>query len=114
MSGDGALQPHDRDEIERLVREAQDGRHESFQRLFDRYFGPVTHYFANQGLSAAAAEDLAQDALVRVYRKIGTFRFEASFETWFFKIASNLWKNALRSRATVSWTPYPLRDGESR
>jgi len=92
----------DHSDVEQLVREIQAGRspEENFERLFDRYCSPVTHFFVNRGFSDQEAEDLAQDSLLRVYRNIGRFRFEASFDTWLFQIAGNVWKNALRSQAT--------------
>ncbi len=93
----------DRLDVTQLVQEIQAGRSPEyhFQRIFERYCAPVTHFFANRGFSAQEAEDLAQDAFIRVYRNIGAFRLEASFETWLFRIAGNVWKNALRSRSAL-------------
>ena len=91
-----------RSDVAHLVRELQAGRseEENFERIFERYCSPVTHFFCNRGFSDQEAEELAQDVFLRVYRSIGTFRLEASFETWLFKIVGNVWKNSLRSQAT--------------
>ncbi len=96
-SGDAVL------DITHLVKEIQAGRspEDHFQRVFERYCAPVTNYFANRGFSRQAAEDLAQETFVRVYNNIGTFRFEASFDTWLFTIVGSIWKNALRSRSAL-------------
>jgi RNA polymerase sigma-70 factor (ECF subfamily) len=45
------------------------------------------------------AEDLAQETFVRVYRKMGSFRGDASMRTWIFKIATNLALDAQRKRS---------------
>lgn len=86
-----------------LVKEIQAGRQpeENFQRIFDRYCRPVTNFFANRGFSPAEAEELAQETFIRVYNHIGTFRLDASFKTWLFRIVGNIWKNALRDRSTL-------------
>ncbi len=67
-----------------------------FRRLFDLYAHPCRLFFQKRGFSPSDAEDLVQDVFFRVYRGIGAFRFDASFETWFFRIVTNVWKNALR------------------
>lgn len=86
-----------------LVREIQAGRAPEvhFQQIYENLCASVVHFFANRGFSDHEAEDLAQEVFVRIYRSIGTFRFEARFETWVFQIVGNTWKNALRSRATL-------------
>lgn len=45
-----------------------------------------------------AAEDVAQEAFVRAYRQLSTFRRDASFRPWLLRIAHNLALNELRSR----------------
>ena len=44
----------------------------------------------------ADAEDLAQEAFVRAWRSIGTFRSDSTFRTWVFGIAINLVRHASR------------------
>ncbi len=85
-------------DVEHLMREIQAGRskEEHFQELFLHYLPSVVHFFRNRGVSDA--EDLAQEVLFSVYRNVKKFRFEASFDTWMFQIAANVWKNALRSQ----------------
>ncbi len=86
-----------------LILAIQSGRSqgEHFQQLFRRYFPSAVHFFVNRGLARNDAEDLAQDVLFRVYKNVGSFRHEASFDTWIFQILTNVWKNALRSRSTL-------------
>ena len=86
-----------------LVREIQAGRSrdEHFQQLFRLYYPSAVHFFLRRGFAAQDAEDLAQDVLLGVYKGLEKFRHEASFDSWLFQILSNVWKNALRSRATL-------------
>lgn len=111
-------------DVERLVREIQAGRRpeENFRRLYERYYPAAVHLLLNRGVPPARAEDLAQDALIRVYENMGKFRFEASFDTWLRRVVLNLWRNDLRDRAAgkraapeisleVLMRPY---DGEQR
>ena len=61
-------------------------------------FSPrVKAYLRHQGLSPEAAEDLAQETLINVWRKAGTFDpSKASAAAWIFTIARNLRVDALR------------------
>ena len=69
----------------------------AFKELFD-HFGPrVKGYLMRLGCSPAIAEDLAQEAMLTVWRKAGLFDSEkASASTWIFTIARNLRIDAVR------------------
>jgi RNA polymerase sigma-70 factor (ECF subfamily) len=45
------------------------------------------------------AQDLAQEALVKVYRSLGSFRFQSAFSTWLYSIVRNTYLDAIKSRA---------------
>ena len=47
---------------------------------------------------AAAAEDVAQDAFVKAYRALGSFRGDSAFYTWLYRIAVNTARNTMASR----------------
>jgi len=47
------------------------------------------------------AEDLTQEAYLRAYRSFGTYNRQLPFESWFFRILSNLFVDALRRRPKV-------------
>jgi RNA polymerase sigma-70 factor (ECF subfamily) len=44
------------------------------------------------------ADDLAQETFLRAYRKIATFRGEAKFSTWLYRVAYNVWREEARRR----------------
>src|SRR5258707_9301731 len=56
------------------------------------------------------AEDLAQEAFLRVYRVRKKYRPRAKFSTWLFTIANNLALNALRNRQRKPVIPLNVRD----
>ena len=77
---------------------ARHAREERFEHLFERYYRPVSYFFANRGFSNEECRDLTQETFLGVYKGMGRFRRDASVETWLFKIAANIWRNAIRSR----------------
>ena len=50
----------------------------------------------------ALADDLAQDTFVLAWRNLRSFRFEARFSTWIYRIAFNAWQSDARKRREVS------------
>lgn len=79
----------------RAVGEARDGR--AFQLLFDHFAPRVKGYLMRLGAGNAVAEDLAQEALLIVWRKAALFDpAKASAATWIFTIARNLRIDAIR------------------
>jgi RNA polymerase sigma-70 factor (ECF subfamily) len=80
-----------------LYKVAQSGDREAFARLFQFFAPRVKAYLMRIGASAEQAEDLAQDALMKVWRKARLFDPQkASATTWIFTIARNLRIDALR------------------
>jgi RNA polymerase sigma-70 factor (ECF subfamily) len=71
-------------------------RDEEFRRLFVQHFQSVFFFFLRRGFPREECSDLAQETFLRVYKGIGGFRGEASFQTWLFQIATNLWRNEVR------------------
>jgi RNA polymerase sigma-70 factor, ECF subfamily len=79
-----------------LVRVAN-GDREAFAALFMKYAARVKSYLIRLGAAPAAAEDLAQDAMVSVWRRASSFdAAKAKASTWIFVIARNSWIDRLR------------------
>jgi len=69
----------------------------AFAELFAHFAPRVKSYLMRQGVAPAQAEDLAQDALLNVWRKAHLFDpAKASASTWLFTIARNLRIDAIR------------------
>jgi len=85
------------DEI--LIDEIKNGNLDAFEQLVARYETKVYtiayRYMGNYN----DANDLAQEALIKVYRSIHGFRGESSFLTWLYRVVTNVCKDELRRRA---------------
>lgn len=68
----------------------------SFELLLQKYRAPVIHFLARMVRDHALAEDLAQEAFLRVYRARARYKPSAKFTTWLFRIAANLALNSVR------------------
>ncbi len=64
------------------------GDDSAFERLYRRHVGRV-HSLACRMLSRDEADEATQDAFVRAWRKLGSFRGEAAFGTWLHRLAVN-------------------------
>ena len=76
---------------------AGDGR--AFQELVGRYRGRLLNFVNRMIGDRERAEDLVQEAFIRVYRHLHRFDTTKKFSTWVYTIASNLAKNELRNRS---------------
>jgi RNA polymerase sigma-70 factor, ECF subfamily len=81
-----------------LVRQAQAGDADAFGELVERNRQAVFRAALAALGSPAEADDVAQDAFVLAYRKIGTFRGDAAFRTWLLAIT---WRKALDRRKSL-------------
>ncbi len=88
--------------VAETVRRIQDWEsvEEHFELLFREYEPRIRRLLRCKGWHGADLDDLVQDVMIRVYRGIGGFRLESSFDTWILRIMSNAVKNARRDRNT--------------
>jgi RNA polymerase sigma-70 factor, ECF subfamily len=81
-----------------LIRAAQQGDQQAFEQLVRLYDQSVLRLATNLLRSPEDANDIYQEAFLRVYKNLNTFRFDCSFHTWLYRIVSNLCLDALRRR----------------
>jgi RNA polymerase sigma-70 factor, ECF subfamily len=81
-----------------LIRAAQQGDQRAFEQLVRSYDSSVLRLATNLLRSPEEANDIYQEAFLRVYKNLHTFRFDCSFHTWLYRIVSNLCLDALRKR----------------
>src|SRR5258705_13224774 len=72
------------------------GDEAAFAALFERWSRPLLRYLDRLVREAATAEELVQEAFVRVHRARESYRPEARFSTWLYRIATHLAWNELR------------------
>jgi len=92
--GQGPSQVNDAD----LIRTAQQGDQAAFEELVRLYDQPVLRLALHLTGSEHEARDIYQEAFLKVYRNLGSFRFECSFYTWVYRIVTNLCLDHLRRR----------------
>jgi len=80
-------------EIMLRVREGDDS---GFDFLIEKYRKPIINFMYRMVHNQAEAEELAQEVFLRVYRSRLTYRAEAKFTTWLYRIATNLGVNHAR------------------
>ena len=80
-------------EIMLRVREGDDS---GFDFLIQKYRNAMIHFMFRMVHNQAVAEELAQEVFLRVYRSRQSYRAEAKFTTWLYRIATNLGVNHAR------------------
>src|SRR6202142_3533031 len=81
-----------------LIRAAQRGDAEAFETLVRTYDQNVLRIAMNLLRSPEDARDAYQEAFLRVYKNLPTFRFDCSFHTWLYRIVTNICLDHLRKR----------------
>ncbi|MEP7071972.1 MAG: sigma-70 family RNA polymerase sigma factor [Verrucomicrobiota bacterium] len=82
-----------------LARVLVHGDQHAFGELVRRHQSPVRGLLRQLTRSdVELADDLAQETFIRAYKHIGSFRGEAKFSTWLFRIAYNLFREHARKR----------------
>jgi RNA polymerase sigma-70 factor (ECF subfamily) len=85
------------DETE-LIRAAQAGDTSAFEELVRAYDQSVLRLALSMLRSPEDARDVYQETFLRVFRNLSQFRFDCSFHTWLYRIATNLCLDQLRRR----------------
>lgn len=81
-----------------LVRRAAGGDHLAFEALVARYEVQIYNVALRMMGNHADAGDMAQEAIIQAFRKIGAFRGESGFGTWLYRIVTNRCLDELRRR----------------
>lgn len=82
-----------------LIAKAQDGDGEAFGelvRFYERFVYNTAYGFL---LSPEDAFDIAQDAFIKAWRSVKSFKGESAFSTWLYRITVNTAKDAISAKA---------------
>jgi RNA polymerase sigma-70 factor, ECF subfamily len=80
------------------IRAAQQGDQDAFEQLVRAYDQNVLRLAMNLLRSLDDAHDVYQEAFLRVYKNLHSFRFDCTFHTWLYRIVTNLCLDHLRKR----------------
>src|SRR5438309_7355669 len=87
------------DDVSALVRRASAGDMQAFERLYRDHVGRVHGAILRLvGMDRARAEELTQEAFVRAWQKLSSFRHESAFSTWLYRLGVNTALMDLRGR----------------
>lgn len=96
----------------RIAQAVIDGNPQAFNQLIERYWGRIFARVYQLLGNREDAEEVTQDAFARAHSGLASFRWEASFSTWLYQIASNLarnrywyWKRRRREQTLALETP---------
>ncbi len=99
-----------------LVRRAQDGDVDAFESLVRAYQAPAWRFARSYLRDGELAADATQEAFLRAYRFLGSFRGDSKFSSWLFRIVRNCAIDVIerRSRPVPELAPAPAPDHETR
>lgn len=72
-----------------MIKEVRDGHPTAYQGLVEKYQNRIYNMIYGMVRNREDARDLTQDAFVKAYQKLDSFRLEASFYTWLYRISMN-------------------------
>ena len=80
-----------------LVKKVQEsGDKDAFNALYNRYINKVYNFCLAFTGDEDDARDCSQEVFIRVYKSIGKFRADSKFNTWIYRITSNICKDMVR------------------
>jgi RNA polymerase sigma-70 factor (ECF subfamily) len=104
----------DREIDQQLVERAQRGDKHAFELLVAKYQRKLARLLSRFIRDAAEVEDVTQEAFIKAYRALPSFRGESAFYTWLYRIAVNTAKNYLvaQGRRAPTVTVYDNEEAE--
>jgi len=108
LAGNAVTREQSDAEVERsLIRRAQRGDRAAFDSLVRRYDQEVLRMALRIVQSHEEAQDLYQEAFLKVYRSIGRFRLDSKFSTWLYRVVMNVCLDHLRRQKSRGETQMP-------
>lgn len=103
--------PADEDAMQALVRAAQEGSEDAFEKLYDHFFTPIYRYMAFRAPSEIA-EDLVADIFVKAWEKLHQYKAQKGvpFGAWLFRIARYTVIDAYRRDRDFDEMPEEIMD----
>ena len=105
----------DREVDQQLVERAQRGDKKAFELLVAKYQRKINRLLSRFIRDSAEIDDVAQEAFIKAYRALPSFRGESAFYTWLYRIAVNTAKNYLvaAGRRAPTSTQFDSEEAES-
>jgi len=95
LTGDGGSRVSAEDDEAAVARILQ-GDQSAFEEIVQRWQGPLVNLAYRFVRDRGRAEEMAQEAFLRAFRGLSSWRREAAFSTWLFSVATNVYRSELR------------------
>lgn len=95
-----------------LVRKAAAGDSDAFEQLVLSYEKPIYNLCLRMCGNADDAMDLTQETFLKAWRNLGSFRADAAFSTWLYRLCSNLCIDHLRREQKRKILPLQVEDSD--
>ena len=95
-----------------LVRKAAAGDSDAFEQLVLSYEKPIYNLCLRMCGNADDAMDLTQETFLKAWRSLGSFRADAAFSTWLYRLCSNLCIDHLRREQKRKILPLHVEDSD--
>lgn len=92
------MSPTETHQIRKLLERTQDGDQNAFGELVEIHHSQVYGQILRMVRNSEDAKDIAQLTWIKVWNKIGSFRFESAFSSWLYRVATFTALDAIRKR----------------
>ena len=97
---------HDRQVVESLVKQAQQGNQSAFAALYEMYYDQIFRYVSFKCGSPSESEDLTGEVFLKMLQSIHKFRWQGHpFTSWLYRIAHNLVVDYFRKQGARQSVP---------
>jgi RNA polymerase sigma-70 factor (ECF subfamily) len=96
-----------------LVDAARTGDEEALRRLLSQSYPLVRRWTSAHGADPSEVEDVTQDVMVAVVRKLPSFRGESRFTSWLYRVCRNAWIDRTKAQQRRERLAAPLESVES-
>lgn len=100
-------------ELQETIRRAQRGDRDAFSRLVEDHYASMFRFACRYCGDRQDAEDVTQQACIKLARVIGQFRFESAFSTWLYRLVINCakdWRKSQRAGLREELDDLPTED----
>ncbi|GEL77632.1 RNA polymerase sigma factor SigW [Tenuibacillus multivorans] len=98
--------------INQLIKQVKKGNHEAFGLIIDQYQHAIYQHCYRMLGNHHDAQEVTQEAFVKVYTNIKTFKQNNKFSPWLYRIATNLAIDHMRKKRPVSILDQPIHSND--
>lgn len=97
-----SAEPENADDAD-IVNRAQQGEVAAFEALYRQHLPMIYSLCFRMVADRSLAEELTQEAFIRVWHKLDLFKGQSKFSTWLYRLAKNVVLSSLRKKQVIDW-----------